>query len=261
MLSRLKRKKLLKQWLATESQRRSGLEPKDFCQNYLISYPRSGSHAVRFMLEFVAHRTTLGGDDHESFLSPKGYHDLPVFLRSSSIQIKNPSLGPVAIKRHEVKPIDMMKFAVLVSRDPVEAILSHLRHLRLPGRSDLEMEIRRWENLASAFMSIDPEARHVVYFEEIFSKEETWVVNLLRFLGVQFSAEDLQRYLARRDESKSVLQRRARTQSLDFYRQRQPGIAQELDQLLSESLVYKSAGPLVVRKTVSTQTFRECKES
>jgi hypothetical protein len=68
-------------WVIKEARRRQNLKAEDYCDTYILSYPRSGNHAVRLALEFLSHRPTLGANDHESFPEPRGLHDLPIFIR------------------------------------------------------------------------------------------------------------------------------------------------------------------------------------
>ena len=72
------------QWLIKEARRRQHLDVEGFCGTYVLSFPRSGNHAVRFALEFLSHRPTLGAGDHESYPEPRGLHDLPIFLRGGA---------------------------------------------------------------------------------------------------------------------------------------------------------------------------------
>lgn len=81
-------------WILGEAKRRERLREKNRCRNFILSYPRSGNHAVRFVVEFLSERPTLGADDQESLLRPAGLHDLPIFLRGSRINMEFPAPPP-----------------------------------------------------------------------------------------------------------------------------------------------------------------------
>lgn len=76
----------------------------------LLSYPRSGNTWVRYFIEYISKRPTVGYE--ESF----GKFDSPLLS-------KNP-IEPIAIKRHSIVRIDYTGF-ILILRNPKECILRH----------------------------------------------------------------------------------------------------------------------------------------
>ena len=110
-------------WLRAESLRRRALDPSGFCRTYLVSFPRSGNHAVRYAIERLSRRPTLGANDHERLVPPQGLHDLPLFLRDPLLDPL--AAEPVLVKRHRLRSFDVVDKLVYLRRDPVEAILSH----------------------------------------------------------------------------------------------------------------------------------------
>lgn len=131
-----------KLWIAEEFARRKELAPSQHCSSVLLSYPRSGNHLMRFLVEYATGRPTLSAVDHERFAIPFGLHDLPIFLKVTDITVQKSS--PILIKRHDILPEDIFTKSVLLVRNPVEAILSHLREV-----DDEAFEARAGDELRS----------------------------------------------------------------------------------------------------------------
>ena len=91
----------------------------------IASYPRSGNHLVRFLVEFITGRATLG-----CVGNPR---DRPICSVFTGPQLEHVDLGePIGIKAHFPREIRTLLRGperpaklVLILRDPVEAILSH----------------------------------------------------------------------------------------------------------------------------------------
>ena len=94
----------------------------------IVSYPRSGNHIIRGLLEAYSGRPTLG--------CPRKPNDSPIFERSSNqrlkvIKISDPT--PIGYKAHWVKEIrrnnrlySSPPNLLLITRNPIDAISSHL---------------------------------------------------------------------------------------------------------------------------------------
>jgi len=139
-------------WLAEVKRRRGLRHTRSYCETVLASYPRSGNHAARWLMEANYGRPTLGAGDSERFLFPRGLVDKPLFLRPG-FTFDRLHQQPVAIKRHEFQPLDEFKRLIVIVRDPVDAVLSHTKHLQdkdfqeqVRGQVDLWVEhIHRWD--------------------------------------------------------------------------------------------------------------------
>ncbi len=93
----------------------------------LLSYPRSGNHLVRYLIEYLTERPTLGVIGSEP--------DTPIYQREGVKLLNNNALekaSPEVIKYHfatdivsysEKYPLDTLIF---ILRDPVEAYASHI---------------------------------------------------------------------------------------------------------------------------------------
>ena len=102
----------------------------------LLSYPRSGNHLVRYIIEFLTARPTLGS----SISNPT--QDLGLYTRAGPCLLDHVTTekDPVARKYHfhKMRPPKFSVYEIacedgliLVLRHPIEAILSHHRHIGL----------------------------------------------------------------------------------------------------------------------------------
>ena len=94
--------------------------------NRLISYPRSGNHWVRFIIEFLSNRPTdylLNEDDGPIHKNTFYFRKLEV---PSPIHIKNKD--PIFYKQHDIESHPEVKNdekVILIIRDPKEAVVRH----------------------------------------------------------------------------------------------------------------------------------------
>jgi hypothetical protein len=165
---------------------------------HIVSYPRSGNHLVRTLVEYSSKRPTLGVID-----SPK---DIPIYLRPPNqnlnlIQIAD--FNPIAYKSHFLSHIRLVeKFnqdpfgLVLVQRKIENAVTSHLyRSLRkrlFLKDSEIhvavEGAVNQYFSVLHFFESYDRGPKIKVSFEEIASSNIESSMNackdLLGFLGM-----------------------------------------------------------------------------
>lgn len=89
----------------------------------ILSYPRSGNHFVRYIVEFLTGRATIGAS---GFTKAHG-QDTPICLRQGTQFLTHVSLDePVANKHHWPEKINTTPDKlVVILRNPAEAILSH----------------------------------------------------------------------------------------------------------------------------------------
>ena len=169
-------------WIFCESLRRARLTEKDYCKTMLLSYPRSGNHLVRYLVESIFLSPSLGAVDAERYIFPQGLHDLPIFLRAPGLAPK--TRRPVLVKRHFLEPSDNFSKLVLLVRDPVEAVLSHLRE-----SSDEEFEARyrvevaRYLNLLRAWGKFSSENRFLLEYNAVVADDLPTLRALACFLG------------------------------------------------------------------------------
>jgi hypothetical protein len=125
--------------------------------NYIIaSFPRSGNHLVRYIVEYLTKRPTLGEGDFEWSRGIDG----PVLNRLSLIEHKKPYVytdpEPIAVKRHNIREDDFFprNIGILyIKRDMIEAILRHGLHnhniegLLSPKNDCLDKLIKMYDGL------------------------------------------------------------------------------------------------------------------
>lgn len=143
---------------------------------HIASYPRSGNHLVRTLLEYAARRPTLG--------CPGTGRDTPIYARDDSPDdslLKIDDTQPVAFKSHFPSQIlahehhHQVDRFLLITRAPCEAITSHLardmrkrlfvtdRHVR----KAVERELDSYLSLLYAFRAYPSERRVHVQFEAL----------------------------------------------------------------------------------------------
>lgn len=84
--------------------------------NIILSYPRSGNHFTRYIIEFLTERPTLGLTSQDG----------PIHERSGPKLLPNiTNNNPIAVKKHWASDIKSNADSlILILRNPVEAILS-----------------------------------------------------------------------------------------------------------------------------------------
>ena len=148
----------------------------------LLSYPRSGNHLLRFLVESATGHPTLGAIDSERSPFPVGVHDLPIFLRLKGMRVSSPL--PILVKRHSHFPEDDFEKTILLVREPVEAILSHLKH---ESDEDFELKVHPevaifTENLR-VFDLLPAEAKLRVEYSDLMTDPRAGLQDVLSFLG------------------------------------------------------------------------------
>jgi hypothetical protein len=212
-------------WLRTEMVRRQTLLSPDLCRTYVISFPRSGNHAVRYAVERLSRQPTLGAHDHESFNPPRGVHDLPLFLRDAEIVISNPT--PICVKRHSLRSIDNPKKIIYLERDPIEAVLSHAKG----SDKDLSSHAKRWYSIKLAFQRHPASDRLLIGFDELLGSE--WLTRLADFLAIEVSRHDIAEVSATLHRAQEVLRRRPQTLEGMPWVQRYPREAETVREAIS----------------------------
>lgn len=152
----------------------------------IASYPRSGNNLVRFFIEYVTGRATLGCAD-----TPE---DGPIFAGAVFAELAHVChKDPVARKAHQADEIRALQRRVplgkmiLVQRDPAEAILSY--RPRPKGMSRLRYlwkvagDARRYNALNRLFRSW-PHPKLLVRYDYLTSgKGAVEITRIVRFLG------------------------------------------------------------------------------
>lgn len=88
--------------------------------NWILSYPRSGNHFIRYLIEFMTKRITLGCRGGESV-------DTPIADRPGVKLLGHVSRNPIARKAHFVCEVNTRNAdrIILGLRNPIDAMISH----------------------------------------------------------------------------------------------------------------------------------------
>lgn len=180
----------------------------DSNKTHLISYPRSGNHAVRAILEFCSGRPTSGCPESEDIDPP--IHTKPA---NSDGLIQIHSHNTIAYKSHFInqvlywdRNISKDLKIILITRDPLKSVFSHVyRELRkilfIKSRDvdeAVEMQINNYMALVYLFCASKNRDRFHIKYEDIFSDnsaESLEKINgMLRFVDPdinQISSDEL----------------------------------------------------------------------
>jgi len=140
--------------------------------NYLLSYPRSGNHWVRFIIEWLSGMPTLGSGD-----------DLPIHKilekeGGSHLNHVNGKKEFVVEKAHfSGKVNDRDKGLILLLRNPKECIIRHTQKLH-------KKDIDWYMDLLSLYDSW-PSKKMVIYYEDLINSPELTLQNLTTFLNIE----------------------------------------------------------------------------
>ena len=143
----------------------------------ILSYPRSGNHFVRYLVEFLTGRATLGA---VGFTRIPG-QDTPICLRSGPQFLTHVNLeAPVANKAHFVhtlpKHTDRL---VLIVRHPIEALISHNGH-PLSRSSMTKLESGATEFLANLnYFEKFRGSKEIVFYEDLLGEGYTEALQAL----------------------------------------------------------------------------------
>ena len=175
-----RRKKIFKR---IERKWRKAFPPQvttNYC--FLLSYPRSGNHWVRYIIESISGFATLGARDGLGPRDTTLWIDTPLRLK---VRIPRTRPRAIVIKRHNIRKFDSNNSPLtLLVRQPGEAILSHTPDL--VGKDSKIMEAT--DGFIKMCTSVDerPSKVQIVYCEEFISKDVATVRSAIEelFLGM-----------------------------------------------------------------------------
>lgn len=119
--------------------------------NYIISYPRSGNTAFRYILELLTKMPTNGicGPVNERDVLQK-----PLLRKGSNF---------IAHKRHDFNGVGMLDLVFFIMRHPIEAVIRHNKGPR--GLDNLKGHLDGWYSLLNEF---DIHRNGIpIYYEEL----------------------------------------------------------------------------------------------
>jgi len=205
---------------------------------YLLSFPRSGSHLVRYIIESVTGYPTLGA--REGFLPRHTniWTDTPIHVK---VPVTLASNRAIAIKRHWMLDTDETSAPIVaIVRRPDEAIISHV---------GVEFARENASKVVDDFVvlcrSVDewPSHTSLHWFEEFTSSDpETFrkaFARLLQDLGVANFNEPLDRFVDHRDQHNerafATLERPAQSAAIPWGEPHVRHVADDLRSRLQEA--------------------------
>ena len=208
-------------------------------KHHLLSYPRSGNHMVRTLLEYGFGRPTLG-----CFESRR---DTPIYQRAPNLEaglIKITNETPIAYKSHFILETIKAEMAhgaipglVIVVRDPVAAISSHtcrsikgLMHFKPKEiRRRVEHGLNSYMALVHYFRSRPAPRKLVVEFERLLDPDTQldYANGLLRQLGgdTRLDRDQLDRLLRISKDSQESLKKNKPTLMAEMRAQVSPSVS------------------------------------
>lgn len=152
----------------------------------LLSFPRSGNHLVRFLIEFITARPTNGclGSPEDPPLSKNVYKDNPRVLEhvSGFPQWWKYHWPEKIIYDVHYKRLATPDALILIARDPREAISKHVFHQWNEGR--VQHYIGKWLESVEYFRGFQGR-KYLLRYEELvspFTREQT-IRDLSSFVG------------------------------------------------------------------------------
>lgn len=138
----------------------------------LASYPRSGNTWVRYIVECISGRPTVG-DYHRK--------DTPIYKR---LPIQITDRTPILQKSHQI-PDKVNDALIIIVRDYKEAILRHLEQ----KQQDLAANIDNYLELLARFDRYTGR-KLLIYYEDLIKTPKTEILKLSRFLELSKEKTD-----------------------------------------------------------------------
>lgn len=169
-------------WLRFQAMELLGLQA-DPIPYIVLSYPRSGNHWVRYVIEWFSGRPTLGADDGEHWRDRASPGDLPIHARSIMEHVGG---MPIGKKRHWIKDWDSRGAQlVFVIRNYKECVARHLQTKGTdPSSSSVMGDLDRYALSLCQFDSW-PNDKHLVRYEGLIERPREEICALLDFLNLR----------------------------------------------------------------------------
>lgn len=166
---------------------------------YILSYPRSGNHWVRYIIEHFSKLPTLGNDDTPEHIINE--NDGPIFSRLDCPDFFN-TKDYIALKRHNINSDDRRdKGLVFIARNPLECIY---RHLELSDVEDFSLSNPKviknldkyyfnWET----FTGWNNDKKYLILYEDLIDSEKLFhiIISLLKFTKIEFNTDSVKNFI------------------------------------------------------------------
>lgn len=137
--------------------------------NWIISYPRSGSTWLRYCLEYLSKKPSVGYRHG----TVKTIDDPIGFFVKIGVCLEEP---PIVTKRHQMVSATKDDNVLLVLRDPSEVLIRHFKTVpegkkqKFGIRSTFQKQVNWYDDILTAFHNSDSN-KMVVYYEDLISNQ------------------------------------------------------------------------------------------
>lgn len=140
---------------------------------HLISYPRSGNHLTRFIIEYISCRPTHGciGGHSDTYICAKQFEN-PNLLHH--VKMSDP---PIVYKSHII-PETIGKKVIIIIRDPFECIT---RHKKKRFIIEGENSLHTYMTLIDYYHKFDGD-KLLIYYEDLIKTPHIIAKKLFNFL-------------------------------------------------------------------------------
>lgn len=135
-------------------------------KNILLSYPRSGNHWVRFIIEWFSGRPTKG-------LSP---NDPPIKTSILNQKILSHVKGEFIVHKKHGVPKGNINKLILILRNPKECIYRQTKNLNVDQINAYMKLINFYENYKGE--------KFLMYYEDLITDPKNTVTTLVNFMGI-----------------------------------------------------------------------------
>lgn len=171
---------------------------------YLLSYPRSGNHFFRYIVEWFTGMYTTGdiyADDSMSIVDDSELvnpGDPPIFKKCDMPELR---FGPILKKRHKIYSGEARdKKLIFLKRDFRESVVRQLKIMGIPldtskeSLHHIDFEIDKYVNCEKTFLNWTGGKMQVNYENLKFINKET-IISVLTFLEFSIAEEKVDYFL------------------------------------------------------------------
>lgn len=157
-------------------------------KNLLLSYPRSGNTWLRYCIEAITGKSTIGYTNEEAASFDK--KRILSFL---------PETDPILVKRHSPEDCDKL---ILLLRNYKEVIIRHHNEGVKPEGEEIFSHVPDYMNLIDFYDKFEKE-KLIIYYIDFIEKPRETLVNILYFLKEEYSVEKFENFFASFESHKS----------------------------------------------------------
>lgn len=143
----------------------------------ILSFPRSGNHFMRYIIEWLSGRPTLGCVGNR-----KG--DSPICRRKNVKFLGHVKGSPLGQKYHTpLWELHKEKELILIQRYPLHSLLSHKPHQPLPYPRNFLKRFNSWNLNVLNFYEEFPHKKLCIYFEDLVEQPQKEIKKIGDFIN------------------------------------------------------------------------------